>query len=59
MRRDPILGRILPVMTAMFPEARLTETEAGHFLQEDVPAEIAEAIERVVATVEAEESATR
>lgn len=52
--RDPILARILPVMTEMYPEARVTETQAGHFLQEKVPVEIAEAIERVVATVEAQ-----
>jgi haloalkane dehalogenase len=52
--RDPILARILPVMTEMYPEARVTETEAGHFLQEEVPVEIAEAIERVVAAVEAD-----
>ncbi len=51
--RDPILARALPTMKAMYPEARVTETQAGHFLQEEVPAEIAEAIERVVATVEA------
>lgn len=51
--RDPILSRILPVMTEMYPEARVTETQAGHFLQEEVPVEIAEAIERVVAATEA------
>jgi haloalkane dehalogenase len=50
--RDPILARLLPTMTALYPEARVTETEAGHFLQEEVPVEIAEAIERVVAEVE-------
>lgn len=51
--RDPILARILPTMTEMYPEARVTETQAGHFLQEEVPDEIADAIERVVAAVEA------
>lgn len=51
--RDPILARILPTMTEMYPEARVTETQAGHFLQEEVPVEIAEAIERVVAAAEA------
>ena len=45
---DPILGPGLPIMQANFPGARLTETEAGHFLQEEVPAEIAAAIMRVV-----------
>jgi haloalkane dehalogenase len=38
----------------MDPTARVTETQAGHFLQEEVPVEIAEAIERVVAAVEAQ-----
>ena len=52
--RDPILARLLPAMTEMYPAARVTETQAGHFLQEEVPVKIAEAIERVVAAVEAE-----
>lgn len=46
--RDPILARLLPAMTAMYPEARVTETQGGHFLQEEVPVEIAAAVERVV-----------
>ena len=45
--RDPILGQGLPVMQALFPDARVTETDAGHFLQEEVPVEIAAAIQRV------------
>ncbi len=49
--RDPILARILPAMTAMFPKAPVTETQAGHFLQEEVPTQIADAIERVVAAM--------
>lgn len=51
--RDPILSRILPVMTEMYPQARVTETQAGHFLQEEVPVEIARAIERVAAAAAA------
>ena len=51
--RDPILARALPKMKEMHPMARVTETQAGHFLQEEVPVEIAEAIERVVAAAEA------
>jgi haloalkane dehalogenase len=51
--RDPILARLLPAMTEMYPAARVTETQAGHFLQEEVPVEIAAAIARVVAAVEA------
>jgi len=46
---DPILGKALPVMKANFPDAPVTETAAGHFLQEEVPQEIAEAIQRVYA----------
>jgi haloalkane dehalogenase len=45
---DPILGRALPVMKRSFPNAPVTETQAGHFLQEEVPEVIAEAIVRVV-----------
>ena len=45
---DPILGRGLPIMQQNFPNARLTKTTAGHFLQEEVPNEIAEALIRVI-----------
>ena len=49
---DPILAGQLPVMKQNFPNARVTETEAGHFLQEEVPVEIAEALMRVVDQVQ-------
>ena len=45
---DPILGRGLPFMQEMFPTALVTETEAGHFLQEEVPEIIAGALLRIV-----------
>lgn len=45
---DPILGRGLPLMKQNFPKALVTETKAGHFLQEEVPAELAAAVLRVV-----------
>jgi len=45
---DPILGRGLPFMQTMFPTAPVTETEAGHFLQEEVPEIIAVALMRIV-----------
>lgn len=49
---DPIFATALPVMKSYFPEARVTETLAGHFLQEEVPEEIAAAVLRVVSDVE-------
>ena len=44
---DPVLGGRLADMQALLPWATVTETEAGHFLQEEVPGEIAAAIQRV------------
>ena len=49
---DPILARGLPVMRKMFPTASVTETEAGHFLQEEVPEVIAAVVMRVVDAVQ-------
>lgn len=49
---DPILGSALPRMQQNFPNARVTETEAGHFLQEEVPEEIAAALLRVIDQVQ-------
>lgn len=46
--KDPILGRALKNMRGVFPAAPLTETQAGHFLQEEVPQALAEAILAVV-----------
>ena len=51
--QDPILGKALPNMRANFPDAPVLETDAGHFLQEEVPAEIAEAVMRVVGKAQA------
>jgi haloalkane dehalogenase len=42
--RDPILGRTIHSMKKLFPDAEVTETDAGHFLQEEVPQELADAI---------------
>ena len=50
--RDPILGRGLPAMKKFFPEAPVTETQGGHFLQEEVPVEIASALLRVIDQVQ-------
>jgi len=46
--RDPILGRALRRHERAFPQAPVTLTRAGHFLQEQVPGALAAAIEDVV-----------
>lgn len=48
---DPILGKAVPAMLENFPQAKVTETAAGHFLQEEVPEVIAEAVLRVLDAV--------
>ncbi len=50
-RRDPILGRTLDRHREAFPDAPVTVTEAGHFLQEEVPDALAAAIRGVVSRV--------
>ncbi|MFP3941357.1 MAG: alpha/beta fold hydrolase [Thermoanaerobaculia bacterium] len=45
--RDPILGRVRRWMEILLPEAEVTRTKAGHFLQEEVPEEIAAAVRSV------------
>ena len=45
--RDPILGRALRRHEEAFPAAPVTRTEAGHFLQEEVPGELAAAVRAV------------
>ncbi len=42
--RDPLLGRALARHERDFPGARVFRTPAGHFLQEEVPEALAEAI---------------
>jgi cis-3-alkyl-4-acyloxetan-2-one decarboxylase len=48
--RDPILGRALKRHRAALPGARVTEVDAGHFLQEEAPQAIAQAIRRLSGT---------
>jgi len=42
--RDPILGRVINHLERLRPDAKVTRTEAGHFLQEEVPVPLADAI---------------
>jgi haloalkane dehalogenase len=42
--KDPILGRSVRGMRELFPAADVVETDAGHFLQEEVPDELAAAL---------------
>lgn len=46
--RDPILGRVRGHLQRLLPDAEVTTTRAGHFLQEEVPREIADAVRSVV-----------
>lgn len=46
-RKDPILGRALKRHRAALPSARVTEVDAGHFLQEEAAQPIAEAVRRL------------
>jgi haloalkane dehalogenase len=45
--KDPVLGRVRNRMSRMLPQAPVTVTQGGHFLQEEVPVEIAAAIRLV------------
>lgn len=45
--RDPILGRVRRHVERLRPDATVTRTPAGHFLQEEVPGAIAAAIRDV------------
>ncbi|MBX3156209.1 MAG: alpha/beta fold hydrolase [Deltaproteobacteria bacterium] len=42
--RDPILGKVVNHLERVRPDAAVTRTRAGHFLQEEVPDELAAAI---------------
>jgi haloalkane dehalogenase len=45
--RDPVLGRVRDRVARSLPQAVVTRTAGGHFLQEEHPAEIAAAIRSV------------
>ena len=49
--RDPILGRALARHERAFPQARVTRTAAGHFLQEETPEALAAAIAAMAAAL--------
>lgn len=49
--RDPILARALARHERAFPAAPVTRTEAGHFLQEEVPDAIARAVADVAGRI--------
>ena len=42
--KDPILGRVINHLERMRPDAKVTRTQAGHFLQEEVPDLLADEI---------------
>ena len=44
---DPVLAESVHGVQATFPDAAFTATQAGHLLQEEVPEQIAHAIQRV------------
>ena len=57
--RDPVLGRVLGFLERHLPQATVTRTPAGHFLQEEVPDELAAAIRDVVARAAPPDAALR
>ena len=56
--KDPILGRALRREREALPNARVTELSAGHFLQEEAPVPIAEAIRRLAQAVTVDSAAS-
>jgi haloalkane dehalogenase len=45
--RDPVIGNVRNWIHRLLPQAEVTRTQAGHFLQEEVPEEIAAAVRQV------------
>lgn len=52
--KDPRLGNRLKDMQKVFPKAAVVETSGGHFVQEENPKEIAEAVERILAVIQSQ-----
>ncbi|QDG49410.1 alpha/beta fold hydrolase [Persicimonas caeni] len=44
---DPVLGRVLGWVKKLRPDAPVCETRAGHFLQEEVPDDLADAVRAI------------
>jgi haloalkane dehalogenase len=42
--KDPVLGRVVNHLARMRPDATVVRTTAGHFLQEEVPEQLADAV---------------
>ncbi len=42
--KDPVLGRVINHLSRIRPDATITRTDAGHFLQEEVPDKLADSI---------------
>ena len=47
-QKDPVLGRLMNRVSRQLPGAPVTATDAGHFLQEEVPDEIVAAVKDVL-----------
>lgn len=46
--KDPVLGRVINHLERLRPDAKVSRTDAGHFLQEEVPDLLADAVLDVV-----------
>ena len=49
--RDPVLGRAIRRVSWMLPDAQVTRTQAGHFVQEEVPDLVAAAVRDVAGRI--------
>jgi haloalkane dehalogenase len=49
--RDPVLGRACNRVARTFPDAEVVRTQAGHFVQEEVPDLVADATRSVLARI--------
>ena len=54
--RDPVLGSVIGWIEKLLPDANVTRTQAGHFIQEEEPGAIAAAIRRVSAALQSSAS---